>query len=300
MPEPDRERSVVMAAMWRLSESWQLMAPRRGCAPPGGLIEQGVDWIMIMLAGGLCTEHETVENPQFTEDKLTVVMRFANGRDIAVAAHCGSSRVTATSARAGRRSLEHGYALDEESAAVHRTWLVSTIGVTHDTDTIIADNRLEHARSGAVAAARSHADGWRARIEAGVGVATGPDLNLVGHDATSRTQLAQCRNCTAARLEADLIVSTAIHRLGKTTFNLQSEFSRSVASWCTGLPVTTDDRIRTHQVLDFEGPLSGGGEAIIAKPMLDAVAESPNTLADNEGWSVRLIAQDTDAIRCEL
>ena len=81
------------------------------------LIEQGVDWIKLMLTGGLYSEHESVDDPQFTPAELDAVMTAANGRGVPVAAHCGSGRVAEMFARAGGRSIEHGYALDEAAAA---------------------------------------------------------------------------------------------------------------------------------------------------------------------------------------
>ena len=79
------------------------------------LIEQGVDWIKVMLTGGLFSEHETVDDPQFTDDEFEAVIQTASRRGIPVAAHCGSGRVAEQFARAGGRSVEHGYALDERA-----------------------------------------------------------------------------------------------------------------------------------------------------------------------------------------
>src|SRR6185312_16418992 len=147
------------------------------------LIEQGVDWIKVMLTGGLYSEHESVDDPQFTPAELEAVMVAANRRGIPVAAHCGSGPVAQMFARAGGRSIEHGYALDDAAATVmaeHGTWLVPTIGVTHDTDIMIADGWPEHARTRAIASAARHGQALRACLAAGVRVATGADLNPIG------------------------------------------------------------------------------------------------------------------------
>jgi imidazolonepropionase-like amidohydrolase len=147
------------------------------------LIEQGVDWIKVMLTGGLYSEHETVEDSQFTDEELNAVLWVATQRGVPVAAHCGGARMAETFARAGGRSIEHGYALDEASAATmaeHGTWLVPTIGVTHDTEMMDADGWPEHARSRAITAAARHADALAACLQAGVLVATGADLNPIG------------------------------------------------------------------------------------------------------------------------
>ena len=147
------------------------------------LIEQGVHWIKIMLTGGLFSEHETVEDPQFTDDEFEAVIQTATRRGIPVAAHCGSARVAEMFAQAGGRSVEHGYALDDRAAAAMAragTWLVPTIGVTHDQKMMENDGWPEHARTRAHAAAKNHAAAMNACAEAGVGIATGADLNPIG------------------------------------------------------------------------------------------------------------------------
>ena len=77
------------------------------------LIEQGVHWVKVMLTGGLFSEHETVDDPQFTDDEFQAVIQTASRRGIPVAADCGSARVAEQFAEAGGRSVEHGYALDD-------------------------------------------------------------------------------------------------------------------------------------------------------------------------------------------
>lgn len=73
------------------------------------LIERGVDLIKVMLTGGLYSEHEGVDDTQFTEAELNAVMLAAGSRGVPVAAHCGSARVAERFARLGGRSVEHGY-----------------------------------------------------------------------------------------------------------------------------------------------------------------------------------------------
>jgi imidazolonepropionase-like amidohydrolase len=123
-------------------------------------------------------------------------MTVANGRGVPVAAHCGSARVAERFARAGGRSIEHGYALDEAAAAVmaeHGTWFVPTIGVTHDTAMMDADGWPPHAKNRAVAAAARHAESLAVCVAAGVKIATGADLNPIGprlHDEIKQMEVA--------------------------------------------------------------------------------------------------------------
>lgn len=185
------------------------------------LIEQGVDWIKVMLTGGLYSEHESVDDPQFTDAELDAVLLAANGRGIPVAAHCGSGRVAERFARAGGRSIEHGYALDASAAASmaeHGTWLVPTIGVTHDTAMMDADGWPLHARERAKQAAGRHAAAFTACLAAGVRIATGADLNPIGprlHDELRMMESAGMGRL--ALLKAATTGGRALNGLGEHT-----------------------------------------------------------------------------------
>lgn len=147
------------------------------------LIERGVDLIKVMLTGGLYSEHETVDDNQFTEDELRAVMEVANNKSIPVAAHCGGARAAELFSNLGGKSIEHGYALDERAAetmARNGTWLVPTIGVTQDTEMMELDGWPEHAKVRAQQAGTRHAESLRMCIAAGVRIATGADLNPIG------------------------------------------------------------------------------------------------------------------------
>lgn len=147
------------------------------------LIEQGVQWIKLMLTGGLYSAHETVQDNQFTDDELVAVMEVARNRGIPVAAHCGGARAAERFVELGGKSIEHGYALDEKSAealAKSGAWFVPTIGVTHDVEMMNADGWPVHAKERAVVAAKAHAEALMACVAAGVKIAAGADLNPIG------------------------------------------------------------------------------------------------------------------------
>ena len=111
-------------------------------------VERGAQWIKIMLTGGLYSPHEAASDGQFTEAELAVLMEVANQRRIPVAAHCGGTEPAVAFSGLGGRSIEHGYELDERAAEVmarNGTWLVPTLGVTHDQEYIAAEGWPEHA-----------------------------------------------------------------------------------------------------------------------------------------------------------
>lgn len=147
------------------------------------LIEMGVDWIKLMLTGGLYSQHETVDDSQFTLEEIDAVLEIAHNKSIPVAAHCGGARVAEYFASKGGKSIEHGYVLDERAAAAmaeNETWLVPTIAVTHDFEMMERDGWPEHAKLRAQEAASRHAESLMACIDAGVKIATGADLNPIG------------------------------------------------------------------------------------------------------------------------
>jgi imidazolonepropionase-like amidohydrolase len=147
------------------------------------LVEQGSDWIKVMLTGGLYSEHETVDGGQLTEHELRALVGTATDKGVPVAAHCGSARWATLFAQLGGRSVEHGYALDEGAAAAmaeEGTWLVPTVSVTHDVALMEADGWPAHARERALTTAPGHAEAVRACLAAGVRFATGADLNPIG------------------------------------------------------------------------------------------------------------------------
>lgn len=166
-------------------------------------VELGADWIKVMLTGGLMSEHETVDGMQLSDDELAAVLTTATQRGIPVTAHCGGAEAARRFARGGGRCIEHGYALDEEAAAVmaqHGVWLVPTIGVTHD-DAFLehGDGWPEHSLSRARATRARHAESLAIARAAGVRIAVGADLNPIG--ARLHRELALLEQAGMPRLE---------------------------------------------------------------------------------------------------
>ncbi len=146
-------------------------------------IERGAHWIKIMLTGGLYSPHETADGAQLTHAELASALEVANMRGIPVAAHCGGTRPAIDFSNLGGRSVEHGYMLGEEAADVlarNGTWLVPTIGVTHDQEYIAAEGWPVHAAERSRELMPIHAAALRACIDAGVPIALGADLNPIG------------------------------------------------------------------------------------------------------------------------
>ncbi|MYB44666.1 MAG: amidohydrolase family protein [Acidimicrobiia bacterium] len=146
-------------------------------------VERGAQWIKIMLTGGLYSPYESADEGQFTDAELETLMGVANQRHIPVAAHCGGSDPAIAFSELGGRSVEHGYMLDERAAAVmarNGTWLVATIGVTHDQEYIESEGWPEFAANRSRELMPVHAAALHACIDAGVQIAVGADLNPIG------------------------------------------------------------------------------------------------------------------------
>jgi imidazolonepropionase-like amidohydrolase len=147
------------------------------------VVEGGADWVKILLTGGLYSPHETVDGAQIADDELQAVLAAANDRGVPVSAHCGGSALAIRFSELGGRSVEHGYALDEAAAAAmaaNGTWLVPTIGVTHDVELMERDQWPAHAKERAIATAKGHGEAVLACHAVGVKLALGADLNPCG------------------------------------------------------------------------------------------------------------------------
>ncbi len=145
--------------------------------------ERGVDWIKVLLTGGLASPHETVHGAQLSDQELVALMTTANLRGLPVAAHCGGARPAERFAELGGRTVEHGYVLDERAAsrmAEAGTWLDPTLGVSHDEAMMRADGWPDYALERALAVAPKHRESLRLCLAAGVPIVTGADLNPIG------------------------------------------------------------------------------------------------------------------------
>lgn len=187
-----------------------------------GLAERGVQWIKLMLTGGLFSEHETVDGAQLTDAELQAVMAAARERQLPVGAHCGSARWAERFAELGGRSLEHGYALDERAAAAlaaHGVWLVPTLGVTHDHGFMMETGWPKHAVDRALSAAARHEESLRMSLAAGVRIATGADLNPIGPRLHAELRLLERAGMSRLQvLHAATVAGRELNGLGSSPY----------------------------------------------------------------------------------
>ena len=152
-------------------------------------ILHGVDQIKLITTGGIMGGgHDVMSAVMFLGEELTAAMRIARQRGLPVAVHATAAQAVKWAAEAGAHSIEHGYLLDEEAAALmarHGVYYVPTLALSHltrdqartpDEHAYCAEHVLPDGfRERANRFAPDHEDSFRMAQEAGVKIASGSD-----------------------------------------------------------------------------------------------------------------------------
>ena len=140
------------------------------------MVRSGADVIKVAMSGSVT--QPDFEHRQVADDEIAEIVAEAARHDLPVMAHAHGARAAESAARAGVRSIEHGFFLDDEAVAAmleHGTWLVPTLLAAHGR---AADEKspawLTQARD---ASARSFATA----LDAGVPIAMGTDCPVTPH-----------------------------------------------------------------------------------------------------------------------
>lgn len=153
-------------------------AARREAA---ALIEQGVDWLKLMVTGGLSTADAGPDAQQLPGEVIAAVVEVAHAAGVRVAAHAVAGPGVRAAVEAGVDTLEHGYWLDDATIAAMRergTVLVPTRTVVRlvaegvTMDGVRPPPRVQETARRAEAV---HADTVRRAFEAGVTIVAGTD-----------------------------------------------------------------------------------------------------------------------------
>lgn len=142
-------------------------------------LRAGVDLLKISVSGGLAGENEAVADSQLTPAEIAAVTEVAHGRGKKVAAHAGPADVIAAAVECGVDTIEHGYFLTEDVAALmaeRGAWLVPTINVSRAPHFYERIGAPQWYREKAAAAGKLHWAALQTAIRAGVPIAMGTDM----------------------------------------------------------------------------------------------------------------------------
>jgi imidazolonepropionase-like amidohydrolase len=150
-------------------------------------IREGADWIKVAATGGMGSPRSHPEGGGLSEPEMRAVVDEADRHGVAgVAAHAIGTDGIAAAVRAGVRSIEHGYLIDDTTieAMIERgTVLVPTLStLTRE----LSPNAAPWVRSKRQRTIERASERLRAAIGAGVTVALGTDAGIVAHGANLR------------------------------------------------------------------------------------------------------------------
>ena len=141
-------------------------------------LDAGADHVKIFITGGLAHPGERPADPEMSYAEMAAVVRAAARHECYVVAHAGESTAIGWALDAGVTSFEHGYLVDEPTAArlaAPGIFVSPTLVVTHSPETMAANGFAEHSMANARAAAGEHLISARRLIDAGVTLTHGTD-----------------------------------------------------------------------------------------------------------------------------
>jgi imidazolonepropionase-like amidohydrolase len=152
-------------------------------------ILHGVDQIKLITTGGIMGGgHDVMSAVMFLREELHAAMRIARQRGLPVAVHATAAQAVKWAVEAGAHSIEHGYLLDEEAAALmarHGVYYIPTLALSHltrdqartpDEHAYCAEHVLPDGfRERANRFAPDHEDSFRMARAAGVKISSGSD-----------------------------------------------------------------------------------------------------------------------------
>ena len=156
-------------------------------------IRHGAQAIKLNLTGGLWgAPWNDLHRPTMSDVEITAAFETATQRGLPVMAFAASARAATIAARNGARSVEHGYALDEEAIeamAAAGTFYIPTLGLSqlgarqaydeYERAYLEWYNPPEGVTRNALAVAESVAWGFDAARKAGVRIASGSCMNPI-------------------------------------------------------------------------------------------------------------------------
>ena len=109
----------------------------------------GADWIKTMNTGGYMSSGDDPARVTWFEDEMLTLGQTAQQIGLPLAVHTGAAEGCKQALRAGARSLEHCYLIDDEGVAMAEksgAFLVPTMQMTREDKALLKEGKLpEHA-----------------------------------------------------------------------------------------------------------------------------------------------------------
>lgn len=138
----------------------------------------GAEFIKICATGGVSSAVDNVDDVQFSNEELKVIIEEAKRHGTYVTAHCTGTAGTLQALKAGVGGIEHGVMLDEECIQIMKERdipLVTTLSVALGLAEM--KNLPEFMKKKAVSIKESAMNSFRMAHEAGIRVALGTDYS---------------------------------------------------------------------------------------------------------------------------
>jgi len=170
------------------------------------MLRLGAKVIKVHASGGVLSELDDPQLPQFTKSELEAIVDEAARMERVVGAHCHGKRGIMNALEAGVRTIEHGTFTDDEAADA----MVETGAVLVPTrfivDLLIREGEErgmpEYAKKKIEMTAEAHADGIALAIEKGVRIALGTDIWATGIWGRNGEELPLLVDCGMSTLQA--------------------------------------------------------------------------------------------------
>ncbi|MBA3891744.1 MAG: amidohydrolase family protein [Gemmatimonadaceae bacterium] len=144
-------------------------------------LNAGVDWIKMMVTGGIMTRGTDPRTQQLFDDEIEAVVKAAHAAGKPVAVHCQGGPAVVATIKAGVDSLEHGMWLGDEAIDLmlkHDTAYVPTLSAFHliaEGESIEGVSPPAWAVEKSKVATEAHRGSFTKAVEAGVRIVAGTD-----------------------------------------------------------------------------------------------------------------------------
>jgi len=153
-------------------------------------IKAGADCVKLMATGGILTEGTEIGSPQLTEDEMRAAAQEAQNAGKLSAIHAHGATGIKNGVRAGIRSVEHAYLLDDEAIELmlkRGTWFVPTAAavrlvVQHGITAGIPPSVVRKAKAGLEIQTVTCRKAWKAGVKLAMGTDAGTPYNRHGEN----------------------------------------------------------------------------------------------------------------------